>query len=372
MSQKAPVFFRRCAGLLYGQEEHYLDHLAPLCCLLRIPLFVTEEEIASLARMFYPGLQVECIEPLVLPEKLIHIVDLLFVCTPKILVEEVFFLTQKVYQKQIHTVWCPHGNSDKGHLCTHMEALYQEEAALVYGQKMVDFLQQKNVFAQLKEVVKVSNFRHQYYLEHQKFYDSLFLQKVAKNEKVVLYAPTWKDAEGSSSFYEATEHLVKQLPVNWTLIIKPHPNLARQDEIGYDRFISQYSSFPRVIFLERFPPIYALLANIDVYIGDFSSIGYDFLTFNKPMFFLNSSGRDAKSDLGLYLYQCGIEISKKEYSSIYEIIRKSLVKDEETFSLLRETVYQYTFGKITFVSVLRDEIFALCEKILCRKDLQLS
>ena len=32
-----------CAGLIYGPDLHHLDHLAPICSLMNIPLIVTEK-----------------------------------------------------------------------------------------------------------------------------------------------------------------------------------------------------------------------------------------------------------------------------------------------------------------------------------------
>ncbi len=42
-----------------------------------------------------------------------------------------------------------------------------------------------------------------------------------------------------------------------------------------------------VVLIEDFPLVYPLLAATDIYLGDVSSIGYDFLMFNRPMFLSN-------------------------------------------------------------------------------------
>lgn len=365
-------FPKRSAGLIFGGEVHYLDHLAPLCALLEIPLLVTEEDLFFQVKTFYPTVEVIYFSVLELPEKVISLVDTLFVCTPKVLVEEVFFLSQKLHRKNIQTVWCPHGNSDKGHLSSHMEALHEEEIAIVYGQKMIDFLQQKGVFDQLKEVVKVSNYRLRYYLQNKAFFDSLIQPRILFGKKTILYAPTWKDVEDSSTFYEATNYLVERLPSDWRLVIKPHPNLKRQDEIRYELLVEKYSLDPRVVFLVDFPPIYPLLAAVDIYIGDFSSIGYDFLYFNKPMFFLNRSTREASSDLGLYLYRCGVEIKANDFPSVYEIIQKALEKDAEIFTKVRQEVYNYTFEENPLLDTLKEEIFTSCSRNYAKKARLLS
>ena len=348
------------AGLIYGPASHYIDHLAPLCSLMQIPLFVTEEEEEKLLTTFYPEVKIMRIDSIRLPDLLAQNIDIVFVCTPRILFDEVFFFAQKLRNKKVHTIWVPHGNSDKGHVSASMEGLNQEEVALVYGDKMIDFLKQKKAFDQLKAHVMIGNFRRAYYLQHKAFYDRMvlerFLKKLPQAEKTLLYAPTWNDSESSSSFSEGVRFLVENLPENWNLLIKPHPNLLMENEEKNQRLIAKYESHERVRFVLDFPPIYPLLNAADIYIGDFSSIGYDFLGFDKPMFFLNAKKRDPKTDLGLYLYQCGVEIRPEEYKNMYEIIKKSLPQDHANFSAIRKKIDDYTFGSRKSSEALKKEI----------------
>jgi hypothetical protein len=74
-----------------------------------------------------------------------------------------------------------------------------------------------------------------------------------------------------------------------------------------------------------------------------SSIGYDFLTQNRPMYFLNSQRRDPKMDKGLYLYRCGFELLPEDYSSLFAIDEKTHKDDSARFGKIRQEVYQYTF-----------------------------
>ena len=39
----------QCAGLIFDESSHYLDHLAPFCALMRWQLMVCEESVASRA-----------------------------------------------------------------------------------------------------------------------------------------------------------------------------------------------------------------------------------------------------------------------------------------------------------------------------------
>lgn len=350
----------RAAGLIYGPESHHLDHLAPLSLLMQIPLIATEEEIADDARRYYPGLQVEFLDYLHVAQKIVEDYDIIFSCLPRDLFDEVFFFAQKLLRKKIHTIWAPHGNSDKGHLGPFMEGLKKEEVALVYGKKMIDFLMKKHVLNLLKAYVITGNFRYTYYVKNKSFYDAIVSEEIAqrlkKDVRTILYAPTWQDCEKSSSFFSACPILIENLPEEYSLIVKLHPNLLLQNGIKTEEVIWKYEDRPNVLFLTDFPPVYPLLDFVDLYIGDMSSIGYDFLAFNKPMFFLNQNKRSSKEDPGLYLYRCGIEVHPEQYPEIYKLIDRHLPSDTSTFSSIRKEVYEYTFGKEKKWDDLREEI----------------
>jgi teichoic acid glycerol-phosphate primase len=347
----------RAACLLYGPEMHHLDHLAPLSCLLKIPLIVTEAEIFQSARDFYPHIEVISYDYMQLGNSLVQNFEAIITTLPRPLFEEIFFFAQRFNHKRLHTLWCPHGNSDKGYLTPFMEGLVQEEIALVYGQKMIDFLKDRKAFDQLKGYVLVDNFRYSFYQREKDFYKKMIEKELrfSRGDTLYLYAPTWNDSEKSSSFFEALPHLIAQLPDNDRLIVKPHPHLV--NDFKAEHLMMTYEDKKNVLFLKHFPPIYPLLGSIDVYIGDMSSIGYDFLKFNKPMFFLNQNRRDPVKDPGLYLYRCGVEIRPEHYGAIYELIDFHLPSDREEFSKIRQEVYAYTFGKEKNGEELRKEIF---------------
>lgn len=350
----------RSAGLLYGPEAHHLDHLAVICALMQVPLLVTDEEIAREAIAYYPGLQVVQIDPINLPNYAIEHFEVLFYSIPRLIFEEIFFFAQQMRGKKIHTIWCPHGNSDKGYHSIFMEALELEEIALIYGSRMLQFLIQKGVFHQFKAHVITGNLRYGFYRKNKQFYDTLVEREIGRKLepalKTLLYAPTWQDREHSSSFFDATPHLIGNLPENCNLIIKLHPNLLHQGESALERLLIRYEEHPHVLFLSRFPPIYPLLNLVDVYIGDMSSIGYDFLPFNKPMFFLNQNNRNSATDPGLYLFRCGVEVQKESYPHFYSLMQKHLSSDTTQFTPIRKLVYDETFGKEKNWEDLRHEI----------------
>jgi teichoic acid glycerol-phosphate primase len=350
----------RIAGLIYGPDLHHLDHLAPLCVFMQIPLLVTEAKIEELAKRFYPRLEVILAEYMTVAEYLVSHFEVVFYSIPRDLFDEVFFFAQKIMQKKVHTIWCPHGNSDKGNAIFYMEALKKEEAALIYGKQMIELMQRKGVFDQLKGHVITGNYRYQFYLEHQSFFDELVKKKITdhlpQGKKTLFYAPTWQDYERSTSFFDATVPLIENLPEKYNLLIKLHPNLYLQDGGQVEMLIEKYEDRPNLLFLRDFPPIYPLLQIADIYIGDMSSIGYDFLVFNRPMFFLNQNARDLENDLGTYLFRCGVEIKPQQYSEIYRLIDRYFHYELRDFSEMRKEVYTAAFAPQKNMTTLKKEI----------------
>lgn len=343
----------RSACLVYGLDSHHLDHLAPLSILFKIPLLVTEEEMAVRCHTYYPKAQTLLYDYNEIAISAVRNYEVLFTCLPRDLFDDIFFFSQQLLGKFLHSVWCPHGNSDKGRDSFYMQALQKEKFALTYGKRMQMFLQEKNVFSQLVFHLEIGNYRHLFYQEEKSFYQGLMREnlqnKLSLQKKTILYAPTWKDRENSSSFFTACPHLIENLPSYYNLIIKPHPNLFKQAEEETNRLIETYSAKENILFLNDFPPIYPLLDAVDMYIGDMSSIGYDFLTFNKPMYFLNETRKKTEPE-SRFLHECGISLLPDAYKEIYDIIERT-VEEQKNLSPMREKTYQETFEALSYKQI---------------------
>ncbi len=345
-------------GLLYGPDIHHLDHLAPLCHILDIPLCVTEEAIAKRANECYPHLEIILCDHVQLPIFILERFELVLTSLPKPLFREIFFFAEQILKKKAHTLWCPHGNSDKGHSHSFWEALREEEMILLYGKQMFDAMQAEGILDKVPGHVITGNYRWEFYRSYLSFYHLLVEREIRSRlppaKRTILYAPTWLDASQSSSFFDALPILVDLLPADQNLIVKPHPNLMLAHPTRTSLLIEQFSSHPRLLFLEEFPPIYPLLDIADVYIGDMSSVGYDFLTFDRPLFFLNQHEKK-----NAYLFRTGIEISKANYEHLYNVIDEFFAFELRDFSALRKEVYTYAFGHPKSLDMLRKEIEAM-------------
>jgi hypothetical protein len=338
----------KAAGVIYGPFEHHLDHLAAFCSLMGVPLVVTEEDLRQKALLYYPDLEVLHWDSLETPFEVVKSFDIVFYSTPRILFDEVFFIAEATLKKKIRTVWLPHGNSDKGHASYFMEGLKDEKTLLVYGQKMIDFISQKLI--QTPHCIPIGNYRLAYYRRHKHFYDA-WMEKLKLPSKFILYAPTWQDEENSSSFFDVAQFLIEEFPADEFLVIKLHPNLEK--EIGVQQLILQNEHRSNVCFLTGFTPVYPILERSTAYLGDMSSVGYDFLSFNRPMFFYNPAKREA-SDPGLYLHRCGHTLGLTQTSQTFRRMRQE--GDQSHLTQLRQETYTYTFGEDRPWSLIRELI----------------
>ncbi len=294
------------AGLIYDDSLHYLDHLAPFCALTQCPLILCDSALASLARRYYPDLKV--IETPIWDLKLPPYV---VTCDNRPLLQAAF------PGQSFQTLWLPHGHSDKG---INAHFLKEETLLFAYGQKSVDSLS--------LPCIRIGNFRWAYYLQHRAFYEKI----LPHPGKTLLYAPTWDDFENNNSFWDAFPFLAKHP----SLLVKLHPNTTKKFAPQLEILQGQH---PNVLFLPNIPPIYPLLVHCDAYIGDLSSIGYDFLHFDRPLFFF-------KHNPHLPLHRCGAPFV--------------LPIPADSFSPLRKSLYAYTFDPTPDWTHVKEQIDALC------------
>jgi CDP-glycerol glycerophosphotransferase (TagB/SpsB family) len=248
-------------------------------------------------------------------------------------------------QKKIRSVHCPHGNSDKGHSYRWMERFAEEDIVFLYGKRMINFLKEKGVFDQIERYVITGNYRYLYYRSRKAYYDALVHQEVFSSldpkKKTILYAPTWN--QGETSFFSAFAHVCDGLPEGYNLIVKLHPAIEIANYGVIYRIISSYEGRHNILFLKDFPLVYPLLDKVDIYLGDMSSVGYDFLHYNRPMFFLDESSRLVDTS-HYYLFQAGIKIAPADYPTLYQVIAAHLPDDQARFGKIRRQMYEETFG----------------------------
>ncbi len=340
----------RNVAILTGPDTH-LDHLGVLSAVLDIPLIVTDERNLLLSQEFYPDLKAQLmgLDELTM-EHLACNYDTLFE-TGKFFAAQLKPFIQLLFGKTMRFVFCPHGNSDKGHsLGQHVD----QDISLVYGDHLHDLLQKNGAAKQIRHIVRTGNYRYPYYLKHKPFFDALAQKKVFSRFQVekptILYAPTWNDRENPTSFFEHTDRIIQELSNSYNLLIKLHPFLIEDHPAHTYHIMARYEDHPGVVFLTDFPPIYPLLARCDLYLGDYSSIGYDFLAFDKPLYFFNHSAVSP-------LQTCGLTIPSEGASE--KFLTSSIKECSTRFSEQRKKVYNHAFGKEISPELIRRQLISL-------------
>jgi hypothetical protein len=324
----------RCAALNTGPDFHLLDHIAPLSNLMKMPLLVTEEKNFELACRYYPDVDAKLFPDLEYRlSDLAANYDALFEC--KYWQPHLKQLFRDLFRKDMRLVFCPHGQSDKGYAAPLLSPYAMQDLVLLYGDLLKEMLKDLQIEAR---AATVGNFRLSYYLQNQSFYDALaekeIFSRLPKNKKTLLYAPTWRDADSASSFFESAPPIF-DLPSDWNLIVKLHPLLEQRDPARFYRISAMAENKPNVLLVSEFPPVYPLLSRVDAYLGDYSSVGYDFLYFQKPMFFLLNSNLPRGR-----IHSCGI---------VLETAKDLLLKLEGqmNFAPQQKSLYIHAFGEIS-------------------------
>lgn len=341
----------------------YVDHIVPLCQLMGIPLLCTDPWIYELIQIFYPPMEVILDEsPDFSLNRTLKHYDTLFYVDLHRNPHGGFQFVEYVYEGKARSVCGLHGNSDKKRNLFWAEKYADEDVVLLYGEHMVEFLKEKGIWGRFNRPILTGNFRWQFYQEHRNFFDRkmapfLFPQQ---NRKTLLYATTWTAQNKKSdwrvdysSFFDVYPFILENIPDTYQVIVKLHPHLVFLFPSEVEEIKEKYKGCDQILFLDDLPLIYPLLAKCDIYLGDYSSVGYDFLSFNRPMFFLNDTHRDQKKDKGVYLYRCGKALLPHEFKTLYEVVEQNPQSDLQA---VRKQTYHFAFGLDKSLETLKQEI----------------
>lgn len=265
------------AAINTGPLTH-LDHLVPLCYLLEIPLIVTDPDHKSLGEKFYPMVEIRYLSLADLSlDYIARHFDTILTCG-KFWAMELGPSIEIMYGKKMHFIFSPHGYSDKETLLNHP---ISQEIELVYAENSSSSLSNTKL--------EIGNIRLWFYQQYKDHFDALAAPFFAKQEKkTILYAPTWETKASPTSFFQHIDKIVVSLAPSYNLLVKLHPLLEENDPSAFYRILGKYEK--KASFILDFPLVYPLLEKTDIYLGDYSSIGYDFLFYDRPMFFLGKGG----------------------------------------------------------------------------------
>lgn len=349
---------KRAACALLGPTTAYIDHTAPLCAMLGIPLLMDQPYVKILFESYYPDLQCQLrswtVETLVRDYSTV-----LYPFRPEPSFRTV--ILQKQAEEPHNSLWFNetefiyhlHGCSDKGYhsnWITPSSHFLDVDQILFYGARMIDIFKDNGVLDKLRGYSLVGNYRRIYYERHREHFKKLakvlVFRHFEKEQPTLIYAPSWNDPEGSCSFFNCYESVLNNLPAHFNLIVKLHPYLLLKTD-DYDptplkTLLKQYEERGNIQMVQDLPFVYPLLEQCVGYIGDFSSISYDALSYSLPLFFLNHLKRDVQ-DSGAHILRCGTNIDPSELNQLYPKIEAAL--DGHAYQRVQEETYTYAFGK---------------------------
>jgi hypothetical protein len=352
VEEKASMQFEketlRSAALNTGPDFHLLDHIAPLADLMQMPLITTEEKNFELAKTYYPQIETRY-EP-ALEFKLGSIseeFDILFEC--KYWPAHLKQLFHDLYRKKMRLVFCPHGQSDKGFKAPLLAPYSQQDIVLLYGDLLIQMLKKLDLWPYISHYALVGNYRLAFYRKYQAFQDDVAQKKVFSfldpKKPTLLYAPTWEDADRSTSFFEYGAPIFSHLPQDWNLIVKVHPLLEQRSPARFYSIAALVDKRLGALLVSDFPFIYPLINRASAYLGDFSSVGYDCLALNRPLFFLPTK-RPGK------LHTCGTILDpKKDFH---------LLSKPNPHQKKQRALSQLAFGAERPYEMVRKEILKAC------------
>lgn len=104
-----------------------------------------------------------------------------------------------------------------------------------------------------------------------------------RRQKLLLYAPTFRDAEGDSpKLHLDVKKLLAGLPEGYVLLLRLHPFVAA----AFERENEWVEREKRICQVSGYPDLAELMVASSALITDYSSIVFDYALTDKPMYFL--------------------------------------------------------------------------------------
>lgn len=132
-----------------------------------------------------------------------------------------------------------------------------------------------------------------------------FSEYKSKYNKIILFAPTWRENGNWDSGYTLTESNMAALEIflekeNAMILIKPHPKSDPNEMKEWGLNCSDRIVYAQDLYINDINNIYKF---IDVLITDVSSVIFDFLIYDKPvMFFMPDVVNYINNERGVYDY----------------------------------------------------------------------
>lgn len=308
-------------------QPHHVEHLAPVAALTGATVLLSDAPGLAAAARCYPGLAPRFVHGSVGVRAAEVLLETAREGAPDVVfVSDLFgrdFLRRVLGADGPRTVYVPHGFSEKRQAWT--AGVAEQDAALLPGPLAVRQLHDLGVGDRLPPIALVGALRRRWYEAHRAFFDARIAALGVgdwPHGPTVVYAPTWADAIGSSSFLAAFSTLATTLPDGWRLVVKPHPHAEAQAPI-VDR-LAALAARPGVVVLRNQSLVLPLLERADALVADMSSLAYDYLALDRPMVFLNRAPGTAADASASRLFACGPILGADRYDEAFRVIEGAL------------------------------------------------
>lgn len=326
-------------------HPHHIDHLAPWCDLLDALLVVDGRAELAAAASPYPAIRRTSLAGTDAKADFTAFARRVRDMAPRVLLISELF--ERWHLRELfggaaapRIVYVPHGFSEKRQDWARETAW--QDVAVLYGDHARDQLAALGAAGILEREVVCGNLRHVWHRRHEAHFRAHLGRLAAspRPDRTILYAPTWADAIGSSSFFDAFVPFVNALPARWRLVAKLHPHLERHAAV-VDTL--ETLARGRDVHLVRGSPLtFPYLDLADAYVGDMSALAYDFLAFGRPMFFTHATAGGPADASDTRLFACGTVIAPERYAEFPRIVDAGFDRDVERHGEARLALDRYT------------------------------
>ncbi|MCP5492266.1 MAG: CDP-glycerol glycerophosphotransferase family protein [Chlamydiales bacterium] len=341
-----------------------IDHIAPMAYILGIPLIVCDEKTKSICETCYPQVKIDYVDQSFFTFENIWKNYDVIIHSYKPWANHMRVFIDTTYRKQILLVYCPHGNSDKTFTYTHADSLAHHDHQFIYGDQMRAHIKKYSCYKEAHTLQVTGNYRKKFYEKFKEHFDALaqktIFSQFEKKQTTLLYAPTWQDPNANTSFMQQFKGILQACPKNLNLLIKLHPNLEQHQPAETHYLLQNSDRYPNIVANYDFTPTLPLISGCDAYLGDYSSVGYDFLATCKPMFFLTNDNYPSP------IHKCGLKIPKKDEPNPFSFIQEHLNAD---FSKEQQDLYKHAFDDSISFDTIRKEFFGYTENTWKQQEL---
>jgi CDP-glycerol glycerophosphotransferase (TagB/SpsB family) len=254
-----------------------------------------------------------------------------------------------------------HGTSDKTYNFNRESVHY--DLVCLAGKKMLEDFNRKGLNKNNNCIITGNLKTDRIFNKFHKRDDEIQKLGLDPAKKNVLYAPTWMDKMGNSSFKKFGVTMPHYFPDEYQLTIKLHPNLFNYQEAMVRKLKNIIGKKKNTILLENSKKIYDIIpvmAASDLLITDVSGVSYEYIAFQRPIIFL-----DNKSPIRFFyggnrkrIWKTGDVVSNID--ELPDTIRRNLEEPgryREIQKKILNEIYSYTDGKTA------DRIIAAIESL---------